>query len=65
VVAGSHDISGDQWVGLVVPPALVLFGIVLPKDGRLLGKATDDSFLEHVPKTVAAQIEEAEGPSHF
>ena len=38
VVRNSHYISGDQRVGLIVPPLLVLFGTVLPKFGRLLGK---------------------------
>jgi len=57
VVVGSHHMSGDQWVGLVVPPVLVLFGIVLPKVGRLLGKSNERFILEHVQTTVAARIE--------
>jgi hypothetical protein len=39
VATGSHFTNGDNWVGLVVPPGLVLFGIVLPKVGRLFGKS--------------------------
>ncbi len=49
--------SGDTWVGLVVPPVLVLFGTVLPKVGRLLGKADRKFVLEHVQNTLAARIE--------
>ena len=65
VVAGSHHMSGDQWVGLVVPSVLVLFGIVLPKVGRLLGKNNERFILEHVQKTVAARIEGPEIPFHM
>jgi hypothetical protein len=38
VTTGSHHMIGDTWVGLIVPPALALFGTVLPKVGRLLGE---------------------------
>jgi hypothetical protein len=34
VASGSHSTSDGTWVGLVVPPALVAFGILLPKLGR-------------------------------
>lgn len=54
----SHD--GDTWVGLIVPPALVLFGTVLPKVGRLLGKNDRGFVLEHLQNTLAARIEEPE-----
>jgi hypothetical protein len=58
VVGGSHYVSGDRWVGLTVPPVLVLFGAVLPKIGRLLGKSDERFMLEHIQKTLAARIEE-------
>jgi hypothetical protein len=50
--------SGDKWVGLLVPPGLVLFGTVLPKVGRLLGKSNERFILEHVQNTLAARIED-------
>jgi hypothetical protein len=58
VVRNSHYMSGDKWVGLIVPPGLVLFGTVLPKFGRLLGKSDERFLLEHVQNTIAARIEE-------
>ena len=58
VVTGSHYMSGDKWVGLLVPPGLVLFGTVLPKVGRLLGKSNERFILEHVQNTLAACIED-------
>jgi hypothetical protein len=58
VVTGSHYMSGDKWVGLLVPPGLVLFGTVLPKVGRLLGKSNERFILEHVQNTLAARIED-------
>ena len=30
-------IQGDYWVGVIVPPALVLFGVLLPRIGSALG----------------------------
>jgi hypothetical protein len=60
VVTGGHHMSGDKWVGLMVFPALVLFGTVLPKFGRLLGKSDERFMLEHIRTTLAARIEEPE-----
>jgi hypothetical protein len=57
---GTHYMTGDLWVGLIVPPALVLFGIVLPKFGPLLGKGDERFILEFVQNTLAARIEEPE-----
>jgi hypothetical protein len=58
IITGSHYMSGDNWVGLIVPPMLVLFGTVLPKFGRLLGKSGERFMLEHIQNTLAARIEE-------
>jgi hypothetical protein len=58
VVTGSHYMSGDKWVGLLVPPGLVLFGTVLPKVERLLGKSTQTVHLGHLQNTLAAPIED-------
>jgi hypothetical protein len=57
VVRNSHYTSGDKWVGLIVPPLLVLFGTVLPKFGRLLGKSDERFMLEQIQNTLAARIE--------
>jgi hypothetical protein len=57
VITGSNYMSGDKWVGLIVPPALVLFGTVLPKVGRLLGKSDERFMLEHIQNALAARIE--------
>src|ERR1700761_3203867 len=35
VFTGSHHMTGDPWVGVVVPPALILWGTFLPRIGRL------------------------------
>jgi hypothetical protein len=58
VITGSHRMSGDRWVGLVVPPALILYGTVIPRIGRLLGKGDRQFILKHIQNTVAARIEE-------
>jgi hypothetical protein len=58
VTTGSHNVSGDKWVGLAVPPALVAFGILLPKLGRLLGRPDERTILEHLQNTLAARCED-------
>jgi len=58
IARGSHYMSGDRWVGLIVPPAMVFFGTVLPKLGRLLGKKDERFILESVQNMLAARIEE-------
>ena len=62
ITTGSHHMSGDLWVGLMVPPLLVLFGTVLPKFGRLLGKQDRKFILGHVQNMLAARIEGPESP---
>jgi len=57
MITGRNYMSGDKWVGLIVPPALVLFGTVLPKFGRLLGKSDERFMLQHIQNTLAARIE--------
>jgi hypothetical protein len=57
VATGSHHVTGDEWVGLIVPPALVLFGTIWPKIGRLFGKRDRQLILEHVQNTLAARME--------
>ena len=60
VLTGSHHTTGDTWVGLVVPPALILFGTVLPKLGRVFGRGDRKLMLEFLQQTVAARVEDLE-----
>jgi hypothetical protein len=48
-------VEGDLWVGLVVPPAVVLFGIFLPKFGLLLGSREEEYILEFLRTTLVAR----------
>jgi hypothetical protein len=57
-LTGSHHTSGDNWVGLIVPPAMVLWGFLLPRIGRRFGVGDERFLLEFVQQTLAAQIEE-------
>jgi hypothetical protein len=49
--------SGNVWIG-ALPPALIIWGFVLPKLGRLLGRGEERFLLEFVQHTLAARIEE-------
>jgi hypothetical protein len=59
VMAGSHLVTGDAWTGLIVPPAMLLFGIVLPRFGRLLGRDDETFILEYLQNTLSARIDVA------
>jgi hypothetical protein len=56
ITTGGQHTDGEAWVGLVVLPALALYGIVLPGVGRLLGKADRLFILEQLQKALSAHI---------
>lgn len=60
IATHSYHMTGDKWVGLVVPPALVLYGTVLPSLGRLFGKRDRQFILQHIQITLAARLEPTE-----
>jgi len=59
-LTGSHHTTGDTWVGLVVPPALIVFGTVLPKVGRAFGRGDRRFLVEFLQQTVAARVDDLE-----
>lgn len=62
MTTGSHYTSGRNWVGLLVPPLLILYGTVFPKIGRFFGRADRKFILEEVQNIVAARIEGSQPP---
>jgi len=60
-LTGSHHTTGDVRVGLIVPPALILWGFVLPRLGRMFGIGDERFLLEFVQQTLAARIEQTVG----
>jgi hypothetical protein len=61
LMTGRDSVRGDLWVGIIVPPALVLCGTLMSKFGRLLSRGEERYFLQYVQETLAARIEE---PTH-
>lgn len=59
MVTGSHRLTGDTRVGLIVPPSMIIFGILLPRCGRLLGRGEESVILGFLEHTLAAQRERA------
>lgn len=49
--------SGD-YIGLIVPPAMILFGIILPKFGLWAGKSEESFILEFLKRTLIANKSE-------
>jgi hypothetical protein len=48
----------DDWVGIVVPPLVIVFGLAVPKVGRLFGKRDRQFLVEYVQHTLRAQPEQ-------
>lgn len=46
--------GGDWWIGLIVPPALVLWGLVLPRLGAAVGGSEKDSIGEFLQWVLVA-----------
>jgi hypothetical protein len=59
MIRGSHYMGGSNWVGLLVPPVLVLYGIIFPKISGFLGRADRQFILERVQNVLAARVEES------
>jgi|SRR5215831_488464 len=56
-MAGGHKMTDDARIGLIVPPAMLLFGIALPRFGRLLGRDDETFILGHLQNTLSARID--------
>ena len=54
---GSHFMTGDAWTGIIVFPAMILWGFLLPRIGRFLGRGDEPFLLEFVQRTLAARVE--------
>lgn len=54
----SHLGGGIDWVGLIVPPTLILCGTVLPRIGRLFGGADRRFILQNIQTILSARLEE-------
>lgn len=59
VATGSRHFSDDPdiWPALVGPPGMLVFGVLLPKFGRLMGRPEESFILEFLEHTLAAQRE--------
>lgn len=59
MTTGSRHTSGSNWVGLLVPPLLILYGTIFPRIGWFFGKDDRRFILEEIQNILAASIEEA------
>ncbi len=55
IFRGAGRMQGDPWVGLVVPPALVLSSVLLPKFGWWLSKGEQRFVLDFLQTTLVAR----------
>jgi hypothetical protein len=57
VAKGAAAREQGAWVGLIVPPSLLLFGVFLPKFGRFLCQEDEQEILRHIQSTLAARLD--------
>jgi hypothetical protein len=53
-MGGKCMVQGDYWVGVIVPPAMILFGILLPQFGSALGFHERKHIVELLERTLVA-----------
>jgi hypothetical protein len=54
LVAGRQSVQGDLYVGLLVPPGMLLFGMLLPKIGSALGLREKRFLVEFLERVLIA-----------
>jgi len=54
----AHPTGGDDWVGIVVPVALVGGGILVPKFGQLIGKGEEKYLRGFLEATLEARTDD-------
>ena len=52
-------LSIATWIGLLIPPALVLVALAIPKIARMLSRKDEQYILQFVQSTLAGQMEES------
>ena len=58
VITNQRKLSGDLWVGLVVPPLLIFFGTGLPRMAQRLGKGDRRTLINFVQQVGAAKVDD-------
>ena len=56
-IAGNRFVHGDAWTGIVVFPAMILWGFLLPRVGRFLGRSDEPFLLNFLQPTLATRLE--------
>lgn len=54
---GTHTMSGDAFVGFLVPPVLIIFGFLFPKVGRWLARNEETYILNFLQQTLPARLD--------
>ena len=50
----SQNVTSNDWLGLIVPPAMFFFGVAMPRFGRFLSSGAERRILNHVSDTLGA-----------
>jgi hypothetical protein len=53
---GTHSMSGDISVGILVPPVMIVFGIMLPTVGRWLTRSEETNIVDFLLRILSARL---------
>jgi hypothetical protein len=57
ILSGTVSGSGDPWVGVIVPPAMILWGFVLPRLGYFFGSGDESVLTSFLETNLAAKLD--------
>ncbi len=60
VLTGSHNTQGEAWIGIVIPPTMIIFGVLFPRFGGLMGRGEERFLMEFLQNTLMARIEDSD-----
>jgi hypothetical protein len=65
VMRGSSLTHNNLWIGLVVPPCLLLSALLAPRIGRRQRKKDEQQILDHLRNSLGARIDEPQAREWF
>src|SRR5271167_1540154 len=57
LLTGTVSVSGEPWVGVIVFPAMILWGFLLPRLGYFLGSSDESALTALLETNLAAQVD--------
>jgi len=59
LLTGSNYVQGEKWLGIIIPPAMLVWGVLLPKVGRLISESDETFLVEFLETSLAAKKQDS------